>query len=114
MDIDFSASTDRHSIARPLVRMLGTPNWRAFQRGIEAQLHSGRDLIIDLSQIDEIDIRGVSALRAIRSLADKRGSSLALAGVAPRVRLILEMTRAHLRLVSLDRADLDADMRVAA
>lgn len=52
-------------------------------------------LAIDLSDVDRIDSTGLGALVTTLKAARDRGGDLALAGLTPSVRAVVELTRLH-------------------
>ena len=55
----------------------------------------GRDLVIDLDQVQFVDSSGLGALLSGYKNASLRSSGFALAGLQPRVRSMFELTRLH-------------------
>ena len=56
---------------------------------------AGRDLVIDLDQVQFIDSSGLGALLSGLKNAELRSSGFILAGLQPRVRSMFELTRLH-------------------
>ena len=55
----------------------------------------GKDLVIDLSEVQFIDSSGLGALLSGYKNASLRSSGFALAGLQPRVKSMFELTRLH-------------------
>ena len=78
----------------PLLKRLLTPMARA-----------GRDVVLDLGGVTFLDCSGVTALLRAHRLVQARGGSLTLRHVSPRVRRVIELTRAPLPVsASIDEA----------
>jgi len=56
---------------------------------------AGRDLVIDLDEVQFIDSSGLGALLSGLKNAELRSSGFILAGLQPRVRSMFELTRLH-------------------
>ena len=56
---------------------------------------AGRDLVIDLDQVQFIDSSGLGALLSGLKNVGPRSSGFILAGLQPRVRSMFELTRLH-------------------
>lgn len=61
---------------------------KLFERG-------GRDIVIDLHEVEFIDSSGLGALLSGQKNAIQRSTGFALAGLQPRVKSLFELTRLH-------------------
>jgi len=68
--------------------------------GLESGLKSSKRLVLDCRELEYMDSSGLGALISGLKSALSRGGDLRLAGVSPKVRMMLEITRAD-KLFSL-------------
>lgn len=69
--------------------------------------HGAREVVLDLSELDFIDVSGVNALLGLDRAAARLGGRLVLRGAGPQARQVLQATRAAsvLRLDPVGRYD---------
>lgn len=70
------------------------------RQGLDAGLKSSHRLVLDCRELEYMDSSGLGALISGLKTALSRGGDLRLAAVSPKVRMMLEITRAD-RLFSL-------------
>jgi anti-sigma B factor antagonist len=67
---------------------------RELSRTVRELAETGRiDVVLDLAGVDLVDSLGIEALVASHICVTRRGGRLAVAGLAPRVRYLLDITR---------------------
>ena len=69
------------------VGMLEGPAFRLMEQG-------AREVVLDLSELDFVDVSGVNALLALDRAAARLGARLVLRGAQPQARRVLQATRA--------------------
>lgn len=81
---------------------------RKFAREVQPMLHTDRpQIVLDLSQVKQIDAAGVDMLLHCMSEAMKRDGDVKLASLSPQAAVILEMTRTD-RLFEIYESSTDA------
>ena len=83
-------------IARAVGSTLDVGTAGPFKQALIAALgESGLSIIVDLSEVAEIDSSGIGALVAVLKGARRFGGSARLCGARPHVREVLELTMLH-------------------
>lgn len=84
----------RHiAVVRPVGRLVGAPDF-ALRESVAAAIAAGsRRVILDLGDIEQIDSGGIGDLVSAYATAAKRGGSLGLAQLSPRVAETLGASR---------------------
>lgn len=105
---------DYFLVARCDAVVLEAGNARAFKEELTravGEMH--RALIVDLSQVREIDSSGLGALVAVLKWVRRFGGSMRIGGVSPSVRDVIELTMLH-RILPLHDTVEDAMSEEAA
>lgn len=97
---------DYFLIARCDVVALESGNARAFKEELTSAVgEAHRALILDLSQVREIDSSGLGALVAVLKWVRRFGGSMRICGVSSSVRDVIELTMLHRILPLHDTAE---------
>jgi anti-sigma B factor antagonist len=77
-----------------------------FRNAVADQLSAGRgQLVVNLSQVTQVDTSGLTALVTAHLTAAKRGGALKLADPIKRIRELLDITRLNTLFVVFDTED---------
>jgi anti-sigma B factor antagonist len=77
-----------------------------FRNAVAEQLSAGRgQLVVNLSQVTQVDTSGLTALVTAHLTAAKRGGALKLADPIKRIRELLDITRLNTLFVVFDTED---------
>lgn len=100
--------TSRPVVVKRVPERLNLQQSRTFVREVQAFLRSDRpQIVLDLSQVRQIDAAGVDMLLHCMSEAMKRDGDVKLASLSPQAAVILEMTRTD-RLFEIYESSTDA------
>src|ERR1700736_5771046 len=69
------------------------PGLRAFGDGMAGLVASGKGILLDFENVEDVDSAGLGELVILRTLCDARDLPLCLASPSPRVVRLLETTR---------------------
>lgn len=77
-----------------------------FRNAVAEQLSAGKgQLVVNLSQVTQVDTSGLTALVTAHLTAAKRGGALKLANPIKRIRELLDITRLNTLFVVFDTED---------
>ena len=100
--------TNRPVVVKRIPERLNRKQARAFCREIEPILNSDRpQIVLDCSQVKQIDASGVEMLLNCLSRVIKRDGDVKLSALSPQIAVVLEMTRTE-RLFEIYESSSDA------
>ena len=100
--------TNRPVVVKRIPERLNMKQARAFCLEIEPILNSDRpQLVLDCSQVKQIDAAGVEMLLQCLSRVIKRDGDVKLSALSPQIAVVLEMTRTE-RLFEIYESSSDA------
>ena len=82
-------------ILQVTVSSLDAANHESFRAGLKEVLKPGAQHVLDLSLVDFMDSAGLGVLLSILRQVTSEEGDLALSGLSPQVRYLLEIVRMH-------------------
>jgi anti-sigma B factor antagonist len=99
-------SRDNVSILRCRGRLIYGPEAEEFVRAVRQALQSGKEIVLHMADVTQIDSGGVGALGTAFTSAHNRGAEIKLAALNPRVAEVLRITGLELLF---DRRDSESE-----
>ncbi|MCU1298468.1 MAG: anti-sigma-factor antagonist [Acidobacteriaceae bacterium] len=92
-----------------LPRRFGAKEARSLQHELKHQLSDETSVVFDLSQVRQMDIAGIEAMRKCMAQIARRDGSIQLGEISPEAQIMLELTRMNHVFAMFPRFSVDSE-----